>query len=95
MSALNQFDRVINHTCDSGDNNNNFKIGAVLVINGLVKSGREHIRHELYLTLGADTEAQRTGVRWGVRQQQKSLGLSSRLRDGTATTWRSADKTVH
>jgi hypothetical protein len=73
MSVLNQFDRVVNYTCDSGDNNNNFKIGAVLVINGLVKSGREYITLcELYLTLGADTEAQKTGVRWGVLAAKKS-----------------------
>ena len=83
MPALNQCDRIINHVCDSGDNNNNFKIGAILVINGLVKSGREYITLcELYLTLGAETEAQRTGVLPGVSVQQKSLGLSSRLRDG-------------
>ena len=83
MSALNQFDRVINHTCDSGDNNNNFKIGAVLVINGLVKGGREHITLcELYLTLGADTEAQRTGVRWGVRAAKESGVIISTERRG-------------
>ena len=81
MSALNQFDRVINHTCDSGDNNNNFKIGAVLVINGLVKSGREYITLcELYLTLGADTEGKRTGVRWGVRAAKESGVILSTAR---------------
>ncbi len=81
MPALNQFDRVINYVCDSGDNNNNFKIGAVLVINGLVKSGREYITLcELYLTLGADTEAQRTGVRWGVRAAKESGVILSTAR---------------
>tara|TARA_B100002019_G_C21036224_1_gene482142 strand:+ start:299 stop:565 length:267 start_codon:yes stop_codon:yes gene_type:complete len=83
MSALNQFDRVINHTCDSGDNNNNFKIGAVLVINGLVKGGREHITLcELYMILGADTEAQKTGVRWGVRTAKESGVIISTERRG-------------
>ena len=73
MSVLNQFDRVVNHTCDSGDSNNNFKIGAIIVINGLVKSGREYITLcELYLTLGADTESQKNGVRWGVRAAKES-----------------------
>ena len=83
MSTISQFDRVISHTCDSGDNNNNFKIGAVLVINGLVKSGREYITLcELYLTLGAETEAQKTGVRWGVCTAKESGIIISTDRRG-------------
>jgi|TARA_B100001094_G_scaffold253828_1_gene252380 hypothetical protein len=83
MSASNQFDRVINHTCDSGDNNNNFKIGAVLVINGLVKSGREYITLcELYAMLGAESDAQKTGVRWGVRVSKESGIIISTERRG-------------
>mgnify|MGYP004045570451 CR=1 len=83
MSILNQFDRVINHTCDSGDNNNYFTHGALLVINGFVKSGREYITLcELYLTLGAETEAQKTGVRWGVCTAKESGIIISTDRRG-------------
>ena len=83
MPTINQFDRIINHTCESGDNNNNFKIGAVLVIKSLVDRGREYITLcELYQTLGADTEAQKTGVRWGVRTAKESGVILSTARRG-------------
>ena len=83
MSTINQFDRIVNHTCESGDNNNNFKTGAVLVIKGLVDRGREYITLcELYQTLGADTEAQKTGVRWGVRTAKESGVILSTARRG-------------
>ena len=83
MSAFNQFNRVLDHTCDSGDNNNNFKIGAILVINGLIKNGREHITLcELYAMLGAETDAQKTGVRWGVRASKESGIIISTERRG-------------
>ena len=73
MKTSTRFDQVTDHTCDSGDSNVNFKIGAILVINGLVKSGREHITLcELYATLGAETSAQKNGVRWGVRLAKES-----------------------
>ena len=83
MSASNQFNRVLDHTCDSGDNNNNFKIGAILVINGLIKNGREHITLcELYAMLGAETDAQKTGVRWGVRASKEAGIIISTERRG-------------
>jgi hypothetical protein len=73
MTTSNSFNRILNHTCDSGDNNNNFKIGAILVINSLVQKGREYITLcELYEILGTETDAQKTGVRWGVSAAKES-----------------------
>lgn len=69
----NAFNRIIDHTCNSGDNNNHYKTAAVAIINSLVMKGREYITLcELYAITGAETDAQRTGVRWGVRAAKES-----------------------
>jgi len=66
-------ERVINHTCDSGDNNKNFEIFAIIRIHALVQMGRTYITlDELYQESGAVTKAQKTGIRWGVRSSKES-----------------------
>jgi len=72
-STQNKVDRIVNHTCDSGDNNKNFEIFAVIRINALVQMGRSYITlDELYQESGAVTNAQKTGIRWGVRSAKES-----------------------
>ena len=74
-SVTNRFDKFLNHTCDSGNNNKYFEVATIIRINALVQSGRLYITLcELYENSGAVTDAQKTGVRYGVNTA-KATGI--------------------
>ena len=62
---------------ESGDACRAFDIAAQVLIRAMVNQGREYITLcELYSTLGAETNAERTSVRWAVRRAKDAKVLS-------------------
>ena len=62
---------------DSGDACRAFDVAAQVLITAMVKQGREYITLcELYSTLGADSKAERTSVRWAVRRAKDAKVIS-------------------
>ena len=73
ISTRSRYNKILEHTCDSGDNNMNFETAAVIRINALVQQGKSHIElNDLYVDLCAVTKAQKTGVRYGVNTAKKA-----------------------
>jgi hypothetical protein len=78
-----RFNKFLNHTCDSGNNNLYFEIATIIRINALVQSGRSYITlSELYENSGAVTGAQKTGVRYGVKEAKETGIIISTERRG-------------
>jgi len=68
---------------DSGDFLKAFDYAAQVLIRAQVNQGREYITLcELYNTLGADSKAERTSVRWGVRRAKDSGMVRKTARRG-------------
>ena len=73
ISTRSRYNKILEHTCDSGDNNMNFETATVIRINALVQQGRSYITLcELYENSGAVTEPQKTGVRFGVKSAKEA-----------------------
>ena len=73
-----RFNKFLDHTSDSGNNNLNFEITTIIHINALRKEGRKYITLcELYKNSGAVTNAQKTGVRFGVKEAKKAGVISN------------------
>ena len=81
--AISRFNKFLNHTCDTGNNNKYFEIATIIRINALVQEGRLHITLcELYENSGAVTNAQKTGVRYGVKEAKETGIIVSTERRG-------------
>jgi hypothetical protein len=66
---------MVFQSSDSGDFLRAFDIASQVLIRSMVNQGREYITLcELYATLGAETKAEKTSVRWGVRRA-KDAGM--------------------
>jgi len=62
---------------ESGDFLRSFDIAAQVLIRAMVNQGREYITLcELYNTLGAESKAEKTSVRWAVRRAKDIKILS-------------------
>lgn len=62
---------------ESGDYASAFDVAAQVLIRAMANQGREYITLcELYSTLGAETKAEKTSVRWAVRRAKDSKILS-------------------
>ena len=62
---------------ESGDACRAFDVAAQVLIRAMVNQGREYITLcELYRTLGAETKAEKTSVRWAVRRAKDAKMIS-------------------